>query len=230
MSILHRLLRRILASPLGLPVRQGRMRLPTWLMLGGLLCLVALAIVASLILARRMVTPIRALQEGAARIGAGALDQRIDVRTGDELERLGHQFNRMAAALSESYATLEQKVVDRTREPFWERTPHQLSTSVDGSMRGSQARWQRVIPQHQLPIASSKMPPCSLRARSRPRCPRRAPARSRSPMRAAPGSSGRSPALRCARQRSFHAGDGQTDASGGGSGLRMHRRSTLRRP
>jgi signal transduction histidine kinase len=77
---------------------------------------VALSIVASLILARRMVTPIRALQEGAARIGAGALDQRIDVRTGDELERLGHQFNRMAAELHESYATLEQKVVDRTRE------------------------------------------------------------------------------------------------------------------
>jgi signal transduction histidine kinase len=77
---------------------------------------VGLATVASLFLARRMVTPIHALEAGAARIGAGALDQRIDVRTGDELEGLAGQFNQMAERLRESYATLEQKVKDRTRE------------------------------------------------------------------------------------------------------------------
>ena len=77
---------------------------------------VALSVLASLLLARRMTTPIHALQAGAARIGAGALDQRIDVKTGDELEGLADQFNRMAAQLHESYANLEQKVEDRTRE------------------------------------------------------------------------------------------------------------------
>jgi signal transduction histidine kinase len=82
------------------------------LLLGGVL----LSVLASLVLARRMTTPIQALEAGAARIGAGALDQRIDVRTGDELEGLADQFNRMAAQLRESYATLEQKVDDRTRE------------------------------------------------------------------------------------------------------------------
>jgi signal transduction histidine kinase len=56
------------------------------------------------------------LQEGAARIGAGELGHRIDVRTGDELETLGEEFNRTAARLEESYATLEQKVKARTRE------------------------------------------------------------------------------------------------------------------
>src|SRR5262249_13720265 len=71
---------------------------------------------ASLFLARRMVTPIRALQEGAARIGAGALDQRIDVRTGDELEGLARQFNSMATELHESYTGLERKVEERTRD------------------------------------------------------------------------------------------------------------------
>jgi GAF domain-containing protein/HAMP domain-containing protein len=81
-----------------------------------LLAGVALSVLASLVLARRMATPIHALQAGAARIGAGALDQRIDVKTGDELEGLADQFNRMAAHLHESYATLEQKVEDRTRE------------------------------------------------------------------------------------------------------------------
>jgi signal transduction histidine kinase/CheY-like chemotaxis protein len=81
-------------------------------LLGGL----ALAVFASLILARKMVTPIRALQKGAARIGSGALDQRIDIRTGDELEALGLQFNSMASQLQESYATLERKVEERTRQ------------------------------------------------------------------------------------------------------------------
>jgi signal transduction histidine kinase len=75
-----------------------------------------LSVVASLVLARRMVRPIAALQGGAARIGAGALDQRIEVRTGDELEDLANSFNRMAGQLGESYATLEQKVDERTRD------------------------------------------------------------------------------------------------------------------
>jgi signal transduction histidine kinase len=75
-----------------------------------------LAVAASLALARRMVTPIRALQSGAARIGAGSLDHRIDVHTGDELETLADQFNRMAGQLQESYSGLEQKIQERTRQ------------------------------------------------------------------------------------------------------------------
>jgi signal transduction histidine kinase len=67
-------------------------------------------------LARSMVHPIRILQEGAARIGAGDLEQKIDIRTGDELEALAGQFNRMSAQLQESYADLERKVEIRTAE------------------------------------------------------------------------------------------------------------------
>jgi signal transduction histidine kinase len=77
---------------------------------------VALSVLASLVLARRMVEPIQALQTGAARIGAGELGHRIDVKTGDELETLADQFNRAASQLEESYANLEQKVDARTRE------------------------------------------------------------------------------------------------------------------
>ena len=75
-----------------------------------------LSILASLFLARRMVAPIRVLQEGAARIGAGDLGHRIEVRTGDELEALRDEFNRTAGQLEESHANLEQKVEERTRE------------------------------------------------------------------------------------------------------------------
>jgi signal transduction histidine kinase/CheY-like chemotaxis protein len=77
---------------------------------------VALAMLASLALARHVTLPIRALQDGAARIGAGALDHRLEVRTGDELQALAEEFNRMAVRLAESYAGLEHKVAERTRE------------------------------------------------------------------------------------------------------------------
>jgi signal transduction histidine kinase/DNA-binding response OmpR family regulator len=76
----------------------------------------ALAILASVVLARRMVAPIRELQAGAARIGLGELGYRIDLKTGDELETLGEEINRTAAKLAESYAGLEQKVDERTAE------------------------------------------------------------------------------------------------------------------
>ncbi|HWV91522.1 MAG TPA: GAF domain-containing protein, partial [Burkholderiales bacterium] len=71
---------------------------------------------AALYLARSMVRPIRTLQEGAQRIGAGDLDSQIDVRTGDELETLAGQFNSMTAQLRESYTGLERKVEERTAE------------------------------------------------------------------------------------------------------------------
>jgi signal transduction histidine kinase len=73
-----------------------------------------LSLLASLALARYMVRPINALREGAAAIGAGNLDQKIDVRTGDELQDLAEQFNSMASKLGESYAGLERKVEERT--------------------------------------------------------------------------------------------------------------------
>src|SRR6185437_1549969 len=75
-----------------------------------------LSVLASLLLARRMAAPIRVLQEGAARIGAGTLDRPIELRTGDEIEGLASSFNQMAASLKESYEGLEQKVEARTRE------------------------------------------------------------------------------------------------------------------
>jgi signal transduction histidine kinase len=75
-----------------------------------------ISVLASLVLAGKMVTPIQALQTGAARIGAGELGHRIEVHTGDELETLADEFNQMAAQLQESYAGLEQKVAERTDE------------------------------------------------------------------------------------------------------------------
>jgi signal transduction histidine kinase len=82
------------------------------LLVAGLL----MAAAASFFLARALVRPIRALQESAARIGAGEMGQRIEVKSGDELESLAEQFNQMGAELQASYAGLERKVEERTRE------------------------------------------------------------------------------------------------------------------
>ncbi|MGA8261238.1 MAG: adenylate/guanylate cyclase domain-containing protein [Arenicellales bacterium] len=74
------------------------------LLVGGL----ALAVLAGLFLARRMAVPIRILQQGALRIGNGELEQRIDIKTGDELEDLADQFNLMGGRLKQLYGNLER--------------------------------------------------------------------------------------------------------------------------
>ncbi|MGY8636226.1 ATP-binding protein [Bradyrhizobium sp. 14AA] len=81
-----------------------------------LVILLAGAVLVSLFLSRRMTVPIQLLTQGARRIGSGDLDMRLAITTGDELEALGDQFNRMAAHLRDSYATLERKVIERTSE------------------------------------------------------------------------------------------------------------------
>jgi signal transduction histidine kinase/HAMP domain-containing protein/putative methionine-R-sulfoxide reductase with GAF domain len=93
------------------PLRASVQRTVLLLVLG-----IVLSVGASLMLARTLARPIRALQAGAVRIGEGNLTDRIEVKTGDELEVLADQFNRMAVQLKESYAGLERKVDARTRE------------------------------------------------------------------------------------------------------------------
>jgi signal transduction histidine kinase len=73
-------------------------------------------VLASALLARRMVRPIARIESGARRIGEGALDERIELNTGDELQSLAEEFNRMAGQLEDLYADLERRVEDRTRD------------------------------------------------------------------------------------------------------------------
>jgi two-component system, NtrC family, sensor kinase len=77
---------------------------------------IGLSVLLSLFLAHTMARPIQALQTGVARIGAGALNHRIEIHTSDEIGLLAHDFNKMSAALQEAYATLENRVAERTKE------------------------------------------------------------------------------------------------------------------
>ena len=53
-------------------------------------------------LAHRMSGPIRQLEDGVQRIGAGQFDHRITISSGDELEQLAKRFNEMAEELTAS--------------------------------------------------------------------------------------------------------------------------------
>ena len=53
-------------------------------------------------LANRMSGPVRQLEDGAKRIGAGQFDYRIAISSGDELELLATRFNEMAGELTSS--------------------------------------------------------------------------------------------------------------------------------
>jgi HAMP domain-containing protein len=53
-------------------------------------------------LARRLSGPIRQLEDGVQRIGAGPFEHRIEMTSGDELEQLANRFNEMAGELATS--------------------------------------------------------------------------------------------------------------------------------
>ena len=101
-----------------LPVEEAFAPLYDRLYRSGLLLLsgLILAVLAGLYFARKMVVPIRTLTAGAMRLGSGDLSQRIVIATGDELEELGTQFNKMAGQLQDLYSNLERKVEERTKQ------------------------------------------------------------------------------------------------------------------
>jgi signal transduction histidine kinase len=104
-----------------------------------------MSLIASFFLARRVVQPMRVLRQGVERIGTGDLSYRLDLKTGDEIEVLADEFNRMTSQLQESYANLEQKVEDRTRE-LTESLEQQTATSeILGVIAGSPTDVQPVL-------------------------------------------------------------------------------------
>lgn len=61
-----------------------------------------------------VVRPITRLQEGIQRMGKGDFDVRLPLTSRDEFGELANGFNQMAAQLQEIYATLEQRIEEKT--------------------------------------------------------------------------------------------------------------------
>ncbi|MFA5146848.1 MAG: ATP-binding protein [Candidatus Omnitrophota bacterium] len=65
-----------------------------------------------------IVEPIRKLQDATARIAAGSLDHRVDLKTGDELEDLADSFNKMTDYLRKSTTSIKNlnaEIAERKR-------------------------------------------------------------------------------------------------------------------
>ena len=75
-----------------------------------------ISLIASGYVARRVVRPLEVLRSGVERISKGDLDHLLDIKTGDEIEILADEFNKMVGELKKSYGILEEKVQQRTED------------------------------------------------------------------------------------------------------------------
>ena len=79
----------------------GFLRALEWTFLGLGAVILGVALGFAFILARGVADPVAKLARAAAGVGAGDLDTRVEISTGDELEQLGGAFNRMVEGLRE---------------------------------------------------------------------------------------------------------------------------------
>lgn len=87
----------------------------TWVTVFGAVAVVLLASLGY-VAAGRIVTPVRQLQQAAQSIGRGELRTPIQIHTGDELEDLADEFNRMNNQLKAAFVGLTDQVKLKTQE------------------------------------------------------------------------------------------------------------------
>jgi PAS domain S-box-containing protein len=80
----------------------------------GMMVLVVLS-GTGVIVARRIARPIQVLHDGVQQIGSGRLEQRLELKTGDEIEGLAQAFNQMASNLQRSFGQIEQRMAEVRR-------------------------------------------------------------------------------------------------------------------
>jgi two-component system, OmpR family, sensor histidine kinase MtrB len=97
------------------------------------LLLVGVAVVFLLVaiawlVTRWVVIPVRLASQGARKLAAGALNERMEVRGSDELAVLATSFNEMAASLQEKLAELED--LSQVQRQFVSDVSHELRTPL----------------------------------------------------------------------------------------------------
>jgi len=110
----------ILAGPVGgrvlEPLEQGFLSsVNRSLLLGGLVALL-IALLLGTVLFRQLTTPLAELTAATERVAAGDLEQRVQIKSRDELGRLGEAFNRMAESLKRSEDLRQRMIADISHE------------------------------------------------------------------------------------------------------------------
>ena len=129
------LLLRRLARQTSYDVRAATLRARTVVQRATLLLAVLVALTTIIALGwrqfvfRGMGRSIAELRQGVERISSGDLAYKLAVRTGDEIEELGDEFNKMADELAGLIGGLEQQVAERTRD--LERRAVQLEAAAE---------------------------------------------------------------------------------------------------
>jgi len=92
---------------------------------------VGLLVTLGYLAAHRISAPIRRLQEAARRIGRGEFQEPIVMTTGDEIEELAEEINRMNEQLASQFAGLESQVALKTQEvEYLQESTSQILDSV----------------------------------------------------------------------------------------------------
>ncbi len=109
-----------------------------WRSLGLLVVGVGLAAGLAYWLAHHMSRPIRQLEDGVQRIGAGQFDHRIAITSGDELEQLADHFNQMVGELAASREKTER--INRLKRFLAPQVAELVENSGDESLLDGQRR------------------------------------------------------------------------------------------
>jgi signal transduction histidine kinase len=104
-----------------------------------------LALLLGLLLFRQIVAPIRAVTAAARRIATGHLNQRVPVRSRDEVGQLAETFNQMADALAHNQQLRQHMIAD---------IAHELRTPLSVIQANLEAMLDGVLPSNGQEIAS----------------------------------------------------------------------------
>lgn len=104
-----------------------------------------LALLLGSVLFRQIIAPVRAVTRGAQRIAAGDLNQRIDVKSNDEIGQLAQSYNQMADALAHDRQLRQNMVAD---------IAHELRTPLSVIQGNLEAMLDGVLPASPEEIAS----------------------------------------------------------------------------
>lgn len=108
-------------------VQQTTASIQQSLLVAGLAVVILLAAISWLV-TRWVIVPVRQAAEGARKLSAGELNQRMEVRGSDELAALATSFNEMAASLQDKLEELED--LSKVQRQFVSDVSHELRTPL----------------------------------------------------------------------------------------------------